>query len=378
MLCAALTACRLHAEDVAALRKALLEPAERDYGLWVPEGDAKLKTIATLKAMGSKEAVEVLRDFLTTGYGADRKLKQHALVALGNIGSEDAVRAIRDFEKWRDDVRANPPPFRFGNYEHAIDHFAPQKLQPLVRWKSADGRERAFFLWHRFGKALPYATTQTAEGGWEAPVLLDAPDLNKAAFAQGREIERDGDAVFLRAGNDVIRIDTDVAARDSDKDGLPDVMERLFGTDPANVDTDKDGGLDGADAAPMTPPVKLAGDEAEIRQAVFAVLLATSNNRDAVVLVEDAPGREKTEPPGKPEFTRQEYRGFGGCVLRSERTRNGFVNITRLGVRMDSPTTATANISDWEGPEAASVHEAKLKKIHGKWVVTEFKIARIS
>jgi hypothetical protein len=47
-------------------------------------------------------------------------------------------------------------------------------------------------------------------------------------------------------------------------------------------------------------------------------------------------------------------------------------------VDLISTTTATATISDWEGNLAASGHQAKLKKLHGKWVVVEFKMTWIS
>ena len=47
-------------------------------------------------------------------------------------------------------------------------------------------------------------------------------------------------------------------------------------------------------------------------------------------------------------------------------------------MRIDSPTTASATISDYEGNLAGSEHDAKLEKINGKWVVVEFKMTWIS
>jgi len=47
-------------------------------------------------------------------------------------------------------------------------------------------------------------------------------------------------------------------------------------------------------------------------------------------------------------------------------------------VDLKSPDTATATINDWEGNLAASGHLVKLKKLHGKWIVVEFKMDWIS
>lgn len=45
-----------------------------------------------------------------------------------------------------------------------------------------------------------------------------------------------------------------ILSRDSDRDGLTDRQEKLFGTDPNNPDTDEDGIIDGEDKEPLTLP----------------------------------------------------------------------------------------------------------------------------
>ena len=153
---------------------------------------------------------------------------------------------------------------------------------------------------------------------------------------------------------------------DSDKDGLPDSVEACLLTDLRNPDSDKDGLPDGKDSNPLTPKHSDANDVMEIRQAVFSALCATGNSQDAVVIVD------------RGDFAKQEYYGFGGVVLRLPEIRTGFINIVAIMVKIESPTSATATIADYEGPLAASGHEAKLKKINGKWVVVEFKMTWIS
>src|SRR5262249_53941344 len=49
-------------------------------------------------------------------------------------------------------------------------------------------------------------------------------------------------------------LDVGAVLADRDGDGLTDITERAFGTDPANADTDGDGIPDGRDPAPLAPP----------------------------------------------------------------------------------------------------------------------------
>ena len=350
--------------EVQELARRLSEPPERPYGLSVPTGDRRLEAIHRLTEMGTPEAVHALKSFLTTPEG-DRKLKQHALVALGKIASREAVEAIRQFESWAEKRRASPPPFTFGLKDHAMDHFAPQEVKPLVTWTPADGREQAVFRWYRFGQWLFYSTTRKDETQWEPPVLLDVPDMGALAGSAKYAARTEGDEIVLGWEGE-FRVKP---AADGDKDGIPDAIERLIGTDPANPDSDKDGVPDGLDASPMTPKNPKSDDQTEIRQAVFTVLFATSSSSDAIFLREEK---------GKSDFAEQEYYGFAGYVVKTPSSRPGLVNVTDMTVKLDSADSATATISDWEGSLAASGHEAKLKKVHGKWVVVDFRMTWIS
>jgi hypothetical protein len=110
----------------------------------------------------------------------------------------------------------------------------------------------------------------------------------------------------------------------------------------------------------------VTGDEAEIRQAVFSILFATCDSDYPIYVV----------PRG--EFADQEYRGYQGVVLRSPEIKLGRVNITGIEVEMKSPTSAVADITDYEAGEAASGHRAVLEKVHGRWVVVDFRMTWIS
>ena len=331
----------------------------------IPAEDERLKAITELTAIRSPEAVGILRDFLIREE-AGRKLKQQALCALGKIGSNEAVGAIEAFEKWAQARFASPWDFRFGTIDVAIDHFSPLKLDPAARYVTPAGKEWAVFKWHRFGQDNFWITQKLADDKWSPPIMLNLAVLP----IQVQDPETD------------FRLKEHLA--DSDQDGITDETERLFGTDPKDPDTDKDSIPDGKDSNPLTPKLNAVNDETEIRQAVFSVLFATCNSRDAIVMVPKVWGRDTNKPaveektPAAPTFADQEYYGYPGYVLRTKDVRPGFVNVTQIEVKIEGPDSATADISDWEGSEAASTHHAKLKKVARKWAVVEFRLGKIS
>jgi len=349
--------------EIEELARQLSVPPKEPYGLSEPQRTQALQAIHRLTELATPDAVAALKSFLTTPDG-NRLLKQQALVALGKIGSQQAVDAIREFESWAEKRRANPPPFTFGFKDYPVDRFPPLELKPLVTWKSADGREQAVFRWHRFGQWFLYSTTRRNETEWEQPVLLEVPDMRELAGDGQYTARVEGDKVVLGWQGE-FRFDAPRVAWDRDKDGIPDVIERLIGTVPFIPDSDGDGIPDGLDGNPLTSKNLKPDDPMEIRQAVFTVLFATYNNADAIFLVEDK---------DNPDFARQEYFGFPGYVLRAPSTHPGMVSVMDMTVKLDSAETAAASISTWQGMGTGSTREAKLKKLHGKWVIVDFRL----
>ncbi|MBN2181216.1 MAG: HEAT repeat domain-containing protein [Sedimentisphaerales bacterium] len=353
--------------DIDALRKTLLEenPKTR-YGLRIRDDDPRLQVIKQLDLAGSEEAVNVLLEFLTNNI-MDRKLKQHALTTLGRIGTEPAIEAVQKFEEWSKKRYLEPRPFQMSLQEHAIDHFAPSNANPIAQTIDANNKTWALVPLSRYGWYDLWLTSLNEKDQWSAPIFIDFPDFSKLQNTPGIKWN-------LTVKDNSVRIESDKIyeykisdlLEDSDKDGLPDTVESRFLTDPDNPDSDGDGSPDGKDSNPLTTKLKQTDDITEIRQAVFAALFATSNSQNAIVIVD------------RDDFAQQEYYGFGGVVLRAPQSRDGFVNVTSIDIRYQSDDAATIDISDWEGPEAASTHEAKLEKINGKWVVVEFKMTMIS
>lgn len=353
------------------------EERSRDYGLSVPENDPRLNAIKQLQQIGSPVAVAILRDFLINN-DMDKQLKQKALTALGQLGTKRAIRAIEEFESWSQERFNHPAPFKFGKYQSALDHFADGYLPPLAQTTDINGKTWAIFPWARYtgwtyeAHAEIWLTCKNENGSWREPILLDVPNMPTIK----RESSKSWEAkCALTVENDVVKITYDGeklettisgSLRDTDGDNLPNIAEARLYTDPQNPDCDEDGILDGNDSNPLTPPVKEPNDTHHIRQAVFSILLATSSNREPIFIVE------------KGDFAKQEYYGRAGMVLPAKKAEPGRINITAIDVKITSPTTAIADISDYEGNLAASGHEAKLKKVKGKWVVIQFALTIIS
>ena len=362
--------------ELQALRETLLQDdITTSYGLWVPENDPRLKAIKMLRTIGSPEAVTILRDFLTVDRINCQELKQHSLIALGNIGTRPAIDAIRQFEAWSRKRFTKPSPFRFGFKDFAVNHISPYNLSPLAKTTDEKNTNWAIFQWkYHSAVAEIWICKSLGDTLWSQPILLDLPGIPEF-YPFSLKHRKWDDKCSFQIKNNSIKIVVDEKIwesritdhlMDSDKDALPDLVEARLLTDPNNPDSDRDCLPDGKDSNPLTPKHNDTNDVIQIRQAVFSTFCATSNSRDAIVIVD------------RDDFAKQEYYGYAGIVLRSPRSRDGFVNITGIKVDLKSPDTATATISDWEGNLAASGHLAKLKKLHGKWVVVEFKMTRIS
>jgi len=345
-------------EPVKELRDVLLEDLADSCDIPVSGNDPKSKAIQKLGELGTPEAVAVLRQCLTT-WGASRELKQHALVSLGNIGTEEAVKAVGEFEEWAERVRLDPPDFRFGRRDQPIDHFGPHELRPLAEATDANGVRWAVFRWYRYW--LPglnlWLTRSKGEDTWTQPVLVDLLILDSVRSATEVSLRVESGMLQLSLDGLELHFAPDLAGRDGDRDGVSDSIEKRLFMNPADKDSDGDGKMDGVDGNPLTPVSDTSDEAARIRQAVFTALFATSSSADTIVMVETG------------DYAAQEYLGFGGFVLRAPKMLPGLVNITRFDVTLDSENSARVTVKDVEGNLAASGHEAKLEKKHGKWVV---------
>jgi beta-lactamase regulating signal transducer with metallopeptidase domain len=367
-------------DELKALRQSLARPAE--YGL--PK--KSLPAVERLVEIGSAEAVQVLYESLRNPL-VSRNIKLHALPALGRIGSKEALKAYEDFQAW---AAKFPPyhPFMFGPHESPMDHFADQDLAPLVKWSAGSGqtqREFAVFRWGRYGEFWLWLVSRAPSGTWDTPGLLamSAGDAGRIGMAEHLTGVFDAGRLVLKGDHIDLTLEPQREADDADKDGVPDALEAMLGTDPKKADSDGDGIPDGNDSNPLTPKPAQVSEDMEIRQAAFLALFGTSSTRDAANIAW-APGWDAgaKEPAEIPEWARQEYYGMGGYVLRSQRIRQGirmgWVNITGIDINRKSATEALVTIGDYEGNAAASSHEIVVKRLGRLWVPISVRMTVIS
>ncbi|MGN0876723.1 MAG: alpha/beta hydrolase [Kiritimatiellia bacterium] len=106
-----------------------------------------------------------------------------------------------------------------------------------------------------------YGTTDLSSPDWRGFAELDVSDVESNVVAEVSRTdlprEMSGASLFLK----LLGLDADIAStEDADGDGVPDVLERLYGTDVGNADSDGDGLADGDEIRRGTDPMNPDSD----------------------------------------------------------------------------------------------------------------------
>ncbi|MBN1974320.1 MAG: HEAT repeat domain-containing protein [Sedimentisphaerales bacterium] len=355
--------------DIKALRETLFTmESGLDFQQMVRnENSPQMQAIKQLDMAGSEEAINVLFDCLT-----DDKmniiLKQNALTALGRIGTEPAIAAIKKFERWSQRRYTDPYPFYMSTQPSIIDHLISGDLKPLAQAKDKDNKTWGIVWLKKYRQEDIYLTSQIKDDNWSEPVLVNLPDTPATLDYHNTKwnLQIEGDSFKITYNDKTYESKISDELKDTDKDGFPDIVEARLLTDPKKSDSDGDSIPDGKDSNPLTPKHNETNDITEIYQAVFSVMFATSNSRNAIFVVD------------RGDFAKQEYYGYAGPVMRIAKHIEGIVNLTSIDIKYQSKDEATVDISDHVASESASGHDVKLKKLHGKWVVVSFEMTWIS
>jgi len=336
----------------------LQQPPDRD----LKTARQRFAAIERLAQIGSANAVDMLAGLLRGDPGptpdVSHTYRQLAVCALGQIGSEEAVAAITAFEEWAAARYADPPPWRIAPPDMPVEQARWYDAQALAIGADGAGAEWAIFRWRKFKEDDLWMARSLGNGQWDQPILVDIGE-GTGPWRQGQfALGFDGGRFSFSTST---RFSPEDFTRDTDEDGLPDIVEFRMRTAHNKPDTDGDGVPDGIDSNPLTTRHHYRYDEAKIRQAVFTAMYATSSARRAICI------------SGQGDWRTEEYYGYLGPVLRSSEPMPGFDNITDLSVELTTPTTATVAV----GLELMG-YSADLVKVHGKWVVTEFQMTWIS
>ena len=223
--------------DIEALKKALFAEAPNlrvSYRL--RDDDPHFQAIKQLEASGSEEAINVLLECMTSSK-IDIVLKQNALTALGRIGTKSAIEAIEKFESWSQKRYFNPQPFYMGPQAKTIDHIRKAPAVPLAKTIDSENKTWALVPLSRYERLDLFLTSQISDDTWSEPILLvisGFPTLRRLSETEWNvkcKLQVKDDLVKIEWNNESYEVKISDQLKDTDKDGLPDIVEARLTTD---------------------------------------------------------------------------------------------------------------------------------------------------
>jgi hypothetical protein len=312
------------------------------------------------------------RGFNTAGVKGNRSA---AYVRLGVLGTPESLAAIARIEAAMRGRSILPPPARpAAPLYHPAPHMGDSTFRIAARTTSADGTEIGALVLDWYGPPSVFLAVRRS-GAWSRPYLVPTVvsfdvSLSLASLPGGRlhiglaAGPREGvRAPQVHPTPDALEVALDEVTRDSDGDGWTDVEERYLGLNPSAADTDRDGLPDGHDATPSDAGRENdpRADETQIlRRAVFAVFGLTES--PGALFVNDNSTRLRFDNLPGPVF----YRDAAGGVR------------VRWKLLEKTASDAAVELSDYEGPLAASGNRIGLRRIGGDWYVVSIIMQWIS
>ena len=244
--------------------------------------------------------------------GRNGMLRLHAFALLASIGTPEAVAAIETIvgspsREWR--VSFVPP--------------EPPTDAPVARVPLAEGRALVVFQSLKLGRVSDlWAAELNAAGAVAVPARFLGGSVPGCSWSCAISARLDGSKLTVFsdvASHRTFSVDLEVASRDSDADGLPDLVEIRLGTDPRRPDTDGDGIDDGHDPVPNARSRPPRGERQEIAADIFQqISLLDDETSDLEAVVGEASlrwfGRKG------PTLAFSSHRAVNGYVKRSAAT----------------------------------------------------------
>ena len=238
-----------------------------------------------------------------------------------------------------------------------------------------DGRDAAAYVIDWYGP--PFIFVAFGRGSvWTSPAMTgfqldryNSPSMQMSELSGGRLRFAFSAATPGQPGTppvmpspDAIELSISEVLRDTDRDGWTDITERFLDMNWREADSDHDGIPDGRDDAPLLSglTVKIEEDDQILQRAVFAMFGLT----DAPAALFVKSGVRRFHPFGLP-----------GPVFYAERETG--VRVT-WKITAKAEDTATVEITDYEGPLAASGNAVTMRKIRGAWYAVAIKMLWIS
>ncbi|MFN3650969.1 MAG: PQQ-binding-like beta-propeller repeat protein [Armatimonadota bacterium] len=351
-------------EYIAVLLKKLraLPPKQRG---WAPEALSAVAQSAHPDAVAFM--LETLRD-----PAAEPSWRRAAFTHLAGTGGEAGARAVREAKRLRQALK----PW----YEQV----KPGELEGRERIaEKRDSRGRTWLLFRSYvlGNYSDLFVVEKKADGWGRPLFTGV--WTERTFREPAPKAFRGIPVKKLVESEWIKIFPDDAAirRDSDGDGLTDVVEARLGTDRSKVDMDLDGFSDAVDPCPNAAPRSLSEVEKVIAACLDAKFFGYDALPPAVIAVEGVKAFELygyagvvlSPVPGKAASLSRVYGGGMNTIGFTSpdwgHSRAG--KQQALVVFSEDGKTARTTISRYSGGLNGEGEEATLRKVGDDWFVVK-------
>ncbi len=196
---------------------------------------------------------------------------------------------------------------------------------------------------HVSGDTVTLKPPEDAEQAFTGSATLQkAMSDPKLPAAQRQAAARRMNAIMSRLLNrlrHVFTLKLSDLRRDSDGDGLPDLVEERLGTDPHKADTDGDDLPDGRDSNPLCPH-KPPGRTSPLLQAVFSALFAGDTGQVPIFVILDKDKQQEFFGARAPVI----------CVTRDEYLKPAFSMPSARVLQFGGPADAASTILRMDGP----------------------------
>lgn len=333
--------------------------------------NARRETAAALEAVSHSshpDAVALMLEALRDPK-ADPAWRQEAFRHLAGTGGVEGVAAVRATRKQRTTLK----PW----YERVSPaQTAPRSI--LATATDAKGRTWALFHSSVLGNYSDLFIAEKQEAGWGRPIFTGV--WTDRTFNHEPPKEFRGIPIAKLVATEWIKIfpDDQAIRKDTDGDGLTDIVEARLGTDPTKADTDGDGVPDAVDPCPNAAPRVLGDNEKIVAASIEARFFGEAWSTPAILGVE---GVKPFELYGYPQAVIW-YSGTGETALNKmygggvntigfhspdERSRDAKAFIKFSPDRK----TARTIISRYSGGLNGDGTEVVLKKIGDEWFVVD-------
>lgn len=338
----------------------------------LPKGDRERNDGAALSALAHSshpDAVAFLLDALRDPK-APLERRIEAFRHLAGTGGVEGIAAVRA-------ARAKPGPRKPWFERVELDKL--DKRKHISAKKDAKGRTWELFRSTILGNFSDLFLIEKRATGWGTPLFTGAS--TGSTFRNSAPKAFRGIPIAKLVATEWIKLFPEDATirKDTDGDGLTDLVEVRLGTNPKKADTDGDGLSDAVDPCPTAAPRLLGDTEQIIAACIEACFFGLDWDTPALIAAEGvAPfelygtqGQAFWSRPAKPDPLNGVY-GGGVNLLNFRYPGEGTPPKNQLIAFSPDRQSARVIFSRYSGGLNGEGTEVFLKKIDGEWFVVDW------